>query len=123
MVLYSRSFVHNTNNWCLWIRKNQRIIKSNTTPTSIVKSYLYAKDPYKSNYPPLIKKREDAGIKHYNDSKVFMEYSNTMDVYSNINDYTSNRNRKILIAFDDMIDNNKKFQGTKVKELFIRWRN
>ena len=25
------------------------------------------------------------------------------DVYNNINDYNSNRKRKILIAFDDMI--------------------
>ena len=32
-----------------------------------------------------------------------MEYSNTMDVYNNINDYNPNRNRKILIVFDDMI--------------------
>ena len=26
-----------------------------------------------------------------------------MDVYNNINDYNPNRNRKILIVFDDMI--------------------
>ena len=60
-----------------------------------------------------MKKREDAGIKHYNDSKAFMEYSKTMDdVYNNINDYSPNRNRKILIVFDDMItdmNTNKKF--------------
>ena len=60
-----------------------------------------------------MKKREDAGIKHYNDSEAFMEYSKTMDdVYNNINDYSPNRNRKILIVFDDMItdmNTNKKF--------------
>ena len=60
-----------------------------------------------------MKKREDAGIKHYNDSKAFMEYSKTIhDVYNNINDYNPNRNRKILIVFDDMIadmNTNKKF--------------
>ena len=42
-----------------------------------------------------------------------MEYSKTMDVvYNNINDYNPNRNRKILIVFDDMIadmNTNKKF--------------
>ena len=44
------------------------------------------------------------GIKHYNDPNAFIEYSNTMDdVYENIDDYKSNRKRKILIAFDDMI--------------------
>ena len=46
------------------------------------------------------------------------------DVYDNINDYNSNRRRKILIAFDDMIADimiNKKFQAI-IKELFIRCR-
>ena len=44
------------------------------------------------------------GIKHYNDPNAFIEYSNTMDdVYENIDDYKSNRKRKILIVFDDMI--------------------
>ena len=36
----------------------------------------------------LINKPEDAGIKHLNDSKAFIECSNGMDdVYENINDY------------------------------------
>ena len=46
------------------------------------------------------------------------------DVYNNIDDYNPNRNRKILIVFDDMIAHvmiNKKF-GAIIKELFIRWR-
>ena len=46
------------------------------------------------------------------------------DVYNNINDYNSNRKRKILIAFDDMIADimtNKKI-WTIIKELFIRCR-
>ena len=46
------------------------------------------------------------------------------DVYENIHDYNSNRKRKILIAFDDMIADimtNKKFQSI-IKELFIRCR-
>ena len=46
------------------------------------------------------------------------------DVYENINNYNSNRKRKVLIAFDDMIADimaNKKFQP-KIKELFIRCR-
>ena len=61
----------------------------------------------------MIKNRENAGIKHVNDSNAFIEYSNTMDdVYKNIDDYNPNRRRKILIIFDDMIADiltNKKF--------------
>ena len=38
----------------------------------IDKIYLYAKDPYEAKYQILIKKREDVGIKHFNDSKTFI---------------------------------------------------
>ena len=41
--------------------------------------YLYAKDPYKAKYQFQIKKREDVGTKHFNDSKAFIEYSNNVD--------------------------------------------
>ena len=55
----------------------------------------------------------------------FIECSNTMDyVYENIDEYNPNRQRKILIVFDDMIVDimtNKKFQAI-IKELFIRCR-
>ena len=58
-------------------------------------------------------KSEDVGIKHLNNPNAFTECSNTMDdVYDNINDYNSNRRRKILIAFDAMIADiitNKRF--------------
>ena len=46
------------------------------------------------------------------------------DVYSNIDDYNPNTNRKILSVFDDMIADimtNKRFQAL-IKELFIRCR-
>ena len=73
----------------------------------------------------MIKKREDAGIKHLNNPNTFIECSNTLDdVYENINDYNRIRKRKKLIVFDDMIADiitNKKFQ-TIIKELFIRCR-
>ena len=91
----------------------------------IDKIYLYAKDLSESKYEYLIKNRENAGIKHLNDSKAFIECSNTMnDVYENIDNYNPNRKRKILIVFDDMIADimtNKKFQSI-IKELFIRCR-
>ena len=55
----------------------------------------------------------------------FIECSNTTDdVYENINDYNSSRQRKILIEFHDMIADimtNKKFQVI-IKEPFIRCR-
>ena len=44
------------------------------------------------------------------------------DVYNNVNDYNPDKKRKILIVFDDMIDDsmtNKKCQAI-IKELFIR---
>ena len=89
------------------------------------KIYLYAKDLTEPNYEFLIKRCEDAGIKHLNDQKAIIECSNTMDdVYENIDEYNPTRKRKVLIVFDDVIADivrNKKFQAI-IKELFIRCR-
>ena len=91
----------------------------------IDKIYLYPKDLSKSKYGHLIKNRENAGIKHLNDPKAFIDCLNTMnDVYENIDHYNPNRKRKVLIVFDDMIADimiNKTFQSI-TKELFIRCR-
>ena len=88
----------------------------------INKIYLYAKDLSEPKYEFLIRNRKNAGIKHLNDSKTFIECWNTMDdVYENINDYNPSRKRKVLIIFDDMIADimsNKKFQ-TIIKELYV----
>ena len=87
--------------------------------------YLYAKDLSESKYEFLIKKREEAGLKHLNDLNAFIECSDTRDdVYENINDYNPSRKRKNLTVFDDMIADimgNKKFQAI-MKEFFIRSR-
>ena len=83
----------------------------------IDKIYSYAKDLSESKYEYLIKNCGNAGIKHLNDSKVF--------IYENIDNYNPNRKRKILIVFDDMIPDimtNKKFQSIIIKQLFIRGR-
>ena len=73
----------------------------------------------------MIKKRENTGIKHLNDSNEFIECSNRMnDAYEKIDECNPNRKRKILIEFDDMIADiirNKNFQAI-IKELFIRCR-
>ena len=86
---------------------------------------MYAKDPYEAKHQFLINKRESTGIKHSNDHKAFIEYSNDMqDVYKNIDEYNPDKENKILIVFDDMIAdmiNNKKLNSI-VTELFIRGR-
>ena len=70
----------------------------------IDKIYLYAKDPYEAKYQLLINKRESTGLKYFNDSKAFIEYSNDMDdVYKNIEEYNPNKKRRLLIVFHDMI--------------------
>ena len=107
--------------------KRNTLLNLITERGNIDKIYLYAKDLYaiRPKYECLIKKCENAGIKHLNAPKAFIEYSNSMDdVYENTDDYNPNRKRKILIVFDDMIADmmrNKKFRAT-IKELFIRCR-
>ena len=44
----------------------------------IDKIYLYAKYPYEAKYQFLINKRESIGLKHFNDPKAFIKYSNDM---------------------------------------------
>ena len=87
------------------------------------KIYLYTKDPYKAKYQFLINKRENTGFKYFNVFKAFIEYSNDMDgIYKNIEEYNPNKERKILIVFDNMIADmlsNKKLNPI-VTELFIR---
>ena len=91
----------------------------------IDKIYLSAKDLSESKYEYLIRNRKTAGIKHLNDSKSFIECSNTMnDVYGKMDNYNPNRKTRILIVFDNMIGDimaNKRFQSIII-ELFIRCR-
>ena len=91
----------------------------------INKICLYAKDLSETKYEFLIRKREDAGIKHLNNLNAFVECSNTMDdVYENTDDYNPNKKRKNLTVFDDMIADiiTKKTFQAKIKYLFIRCR-
>ena len=64
-------------------------------------------------------------MKHFNDPKAFIEYSNDMnDVYKNIVHYNPDKENKILMVLDDMIadmTNNKKLNSI-ITELFIRGR-
>ena len=54
--------------------------------------------------------------------KIFLYAKDLSEPKENIDDYNLRRQRKVLIAFDDMVANimtNKKFQGI-IKELYIR---
>ena len=75
--------------------KTNELINLVNEQHDIEKIYLYARDLSEPKYEYLIKKREDAGIKHLNNPNAFIECSNTMDdVYENSNDYNSSRRRK-----------------------------
>ena len=84
---------------------------------------MYAKDLYEVKYHFLIDKRESTGLNHFNDPKAFIKYSNDMqDVYKNIDEYNTDKERKILVVFDDIIAeiiNNKTLNST-VADFFIR---
>ena len=89
----------------------------------IDKIYLYAKDIHEPRYEYLINEREQARIKNINDPHAFIEYSDdNNDVLDYINNYNKNRDKKVLIVFDDMIadiEYNKSFKRI-IKELFYR---
>ena len=90
----------------------------------IDKTYLCAKDSYESKDQHLINIREKVGLKSFNDPNDFTEYSNDMqDVYKNIDEYNIDKERKILIVFDEMIANmiHDKKLNSIVTELFIRF--
>ena len=86
---------------------------------------MYAKDSYEAKYQFLINKRESTGLNHFNDPKAFIECSNDIqDVCKNIDKCNTDKERKILIVFDDMIADmisNKKINSV-VTEWFIRGR-
>ena len=65
----------------------------------MIKIYIYVRDLYKANDQFLINKRERTGLKHLNDSKAFIEYSNdTDDICKNIKNITEIKS-KILVVF------------------------
>ena len=90
----------------------------------IGKIYLYANGPCGAKYQYLINIKVKVDVKRFNDTKALIEYSNDMcDVYKNIDEYNIDKERKILIVFDDMIaDIIKNKLNSVVTELFIRSR-
>ena len=80
----------------------------------IDKIYLFAKDIHEPKYEYLINNREQAVSKNLNDPHAFIEYLDDMNyVLDDINNYNKNRDKKVLIVFDDMIGDiecNKNFK-------------
>ena len=75
--------------------KTNALINLINEQNDIDKIYLYGRDLSEPKYEYLIRKREDAGIKHVNNPNAFIEYSNTMNYfYENINDYNPYREKK-----------------------------
>ena len=76
----------------------------------------------------LINKHKNAVLKHFNDSKEYLnaEYPNDKDdIYKNIAENNPNKKHKTLIIFDNVIANmlsNKKLNLIIISELFIRGR-
>ena len=66
------------------------------------KIYLYVKDPFKSNYQLLINGREKVGVKKLKNQKAFIDYSQTINVYENLEDYNPTKKRRVLLMFDDI---------------------
>ena len=61
-----------------WSGKTTALLNLIKNQPDIDKIYLYANDPYEAKYQYLINKRESTGLKHFNDKKDFIEYSNDM---------------------------------------------
>ena len=95
MAICFRSSMQNFNNSQLRIWKNKALLNLINNQPDIDKTYLYAKDPYEAKYYFLINKRESKGLKQFNDSKAFIEYSSDIqDVYKNIDEYGLDKERK-----------------------------
>ena len=91
------------------------LINNLNKTTPIDKIYLYAKDLAEPKYEFLINNRKNAEINYFNDPTAFIEYSNDMnDVYADISNYNKKCENKVLIVFDDMIDDIEYNRGRKM---------
>ena len=99
---YSRSSIQNINNRRFRIWKNKLLNLIENQP-DIDKIYLHVKYLYEAKYQYLSNIRDKVGIKNFNDPKAFIEHLNDMYEYKTIIEYNPDKERKILIAFDDMI--------------------
>ena len=62
------------------------------------KTYSYTKNSYEAKYQFLIHKRENTSLKHFNDSKAFIEYLNDKSgIYRTIEEHSSNKKTELLL--------------------------
>ena len=91
----------------------------------IDKIYLYVKDPFESKYQLLINGREKVEVKKLKNAKAFSEHPQIIDdCFWKFRRLQSNKEKKILKVFDDMIPDteaNKKLSSI-VTELLLRGR-
>ena len=117
------NIIQNINNRSSGSGKTNALLNLIENQPDIDEIYLYAKDPFEGKYEYLIKIRKKVGIDDHNNP--YIEYSNYMhDVYKNINCYNPDKEKKMLIVFNDMIAdmiNNKNLSSVVIK-LFIRGR-
>ena len=76
MAIYSRSFIQNINNGSSGSGKANALLNLINNQPDTDKTYLFAKNLYEEKYQYLINKREKVGLKHLNDPKAFIKYSN-----------------------------------------------
>ena len=94
---YQKLIIGGSGSW-----KTNALLNLINSEPNINKIYLYAKDPYEAKFQLPINRRESTGLKCFNDSKAFIEFSNDMDDnYENIEEYNPNKKQKILILFKD----------------------
>ena len=75
--------------------KTNALINLINQQNDIEKIYLYERDLSEPKYEYLIKKREDAGIKHVNNPNAFIVRSNAMDdVFEDIDNYNPKSDKK-----------------------------
>ena len=85
-------------------RKRSALLNIINREADIDKKLLYVKDPFEAKYQLPVNKTESTGLKHFNDSKAFIEYSYDMnDIYKNMEECNPNKKRKIVIISDEMI--------------------
>ena len=107
---------------------NNKIIKMIMLVVLLKKTFWYVNCRNEEKYQCLIKKTNQLTLKSLKKVvwKIFIEFSNnTQNVYKNIEEYNSERKRKVLLVFDDMIGdmiNSKNFYHM-VAELVIRGKN
>ena len=92
--------------------KANKLLDLMNNKSVVDKIYLYAKHPFEAKYQNLIKKRQNVGLKHYDDPKPLIEYSSDMQgFHKNIEKYNPEKKPNVLIVFDekiaDMINNKK----------------